>query len=181
MCDPVSAIGAGLSAAGQVAGFMGQQQATDAYNDSAKQNAINANLAATQQYTDEQRKTLADAKQTNQQGYQAAIQARQAVGAAKASVGSAGMDMSSLSVNSILSNLHNQEAQSEYAVQDRHDQEVAGYNSRTTGEEMQAQGRINSMPYKNSPSPLGLALGIGAGSFDAFSKSPKGRALFGGN
>lgn len=181
MCAPMTAISAGLSAAGGAASFMGQQQATDDYNATARQNAINANLATTQQYTDEQRKMTADAQQTNQQGYAAEMKARQAVGAAKASTGSAGLDMSSLSVNSILSDLHNQEAQNEYAVQDRHENEAVNYNSRTNAEQLQAQGRINTMPYKDGPSPLGAALSIGSSVFGAVAKSPKAQSWFGGN
>lgn len=180
MCDPLTMIGIGLSAAGQVASFAGQQAQTDSYNAAARQNAINASVAATQKYSDEGRKLQYEAKQTNQEGYDAAMKAREAAGMAKASAGSAGMDLRSLSVNSILSNIYNDEAAAGYAIQDRHDEAEAGFKSRTKAYEAEAQGRINSMPFKEGPSPLGLALGIATDAFGVASKSPKVKSYFGG-
>lgn len=163
MCDPVSAavIGTGLAIGKDVASFAGQQSQTNAYNAASGQNAINAGVAASRKYADEQSKTIADAKQTNQEGYAAVMKARQAKGTALASASTSGFDASSVSVNSILSGIENDEANSVYAVQDRHDNETTNYRSDTKAYEAEAQGRINSMPKKSGPSPLGLALAIG--------------------
>lgn len=169
----MTAISIGLSVAGNVAGFAGQQQQTDAYNAAAQQNAINAGSAATRKYSDEQRRISQEAKQTNQEGWDAVMKARQAKGTAVASAGTAGMDLSSLSVNSILSNIAFNEANSEYNIADRHDQEEAGYRSNVEAYKAEAQGRINSMPFKEGPSPLGLALGIATDAFGIAAKNPK--------
>lgn len=173
MCDPMTAIGIGLSAAGQVAGFAGQQQATDDYNASAKQNAINASVAATRQYQDEGFRYAADVKAANQEGYDAVMRARQAAGTAKASAGTSGLDLGSVSVQSILSDINNTESRSKSVIDDRRDESAYAYRGRTKSIEAQAQGRINSMPFKEGPSKLGLALGIASSAFGVASKNDK--------
>lgn len=175
----MTAISVGLSAASSAAGFAGQQSQTNSYNAAAKQNAINASVAATHQYEDEGRRLISDAKQTNNEGYQAIMKARQAKGTVMASAGTSGMDAGSLSVDSILAGISSDEANSGYAVASRHDDGEANYRSAGRGIEAQAQGRINSMPFKDGPSPLGMALSIGTDALGSISKSPTGKKWLG--
>lgn len=159
--------------AGQVAGFAGKQQEVDNYNAAAKQNAINANIAATNKYTDEGRRLQYESKEVNQEGYEAVMKARQAKGTAVASGVSSGIDVSSLSLNSIMSSIENDESRSADAVQTRHDANEDTFRARGRTYEAEAQGRINSMPFKEGPSPLGLVLGIATEGFNAFAKRSK--------
>lgn len=179
MCGPLAAIGFGLQAASQVAGFAGQQQATDDYNAAARQNAINASLAMTHKTEDEQRRYAYDTKNNISQAYDAIMKARQAKGTAIASAGTAGLDASSLSVDSILSNIGNQEAESVNNFQAKQDDMEDAYRSRTRGYYYEAMGRINSMPFKRGPSPLGLGLGIATAGFNTIQNSPTAKNWLG--
>jgi len=172
MCDPMTAIGVGLSAMGQMAGFQAEQQAVKAHNAAAKQNAINAGLAATRKYTDEGRVLAHEAKETNQEGFDAIMKARQAQGTGVASAGTAGMDLASGTVQAVLSDINRQEADTQYRVQDRHDRGKENYLSKVEQHKAEAQNRINSMPLKPKPSPIGMILGIAT---EAFGAIPKGR------
>lgn len=176
----MTAIAVGLQVAGSAAGFAGQQSAANKYNGVAQQNAINANVAASRKYSDEQRRLTSEARQANTEGYNAAIKAKQARGTVLASAGTSGMDAGSISVNSILSGIENDDANNQYAVQNRHDDDRTNYSSNVQAYQAEAQGRINSMPYKDGPSALGLALSIGSSVLGGVSKSPQGQSMMGG-
>jgi uncharacterized membrane protein len=163
MC--VAALGAVVSAIGAVAGYAGQVQQTNAYNEAAAQNAVNASLAAQRKYEDEGRSLVYDTKRNMQEGYDAEMKARQARGTAIASAGGSGLDISGITVGAILSDINQQNAINQGNVSAKQDDMIAGTKSRNRSYEAEAQGRINSMPFKATPSPLGLAInlaGIGA-------------------
>ena len=169
MCTPV--IGAVIGAAGQVASFAGQQQQTDAYNAAAMQNAQSASLAAANQYADEGRKMIYNTRQVQQEGFQAVMKGRQAVGTAEASAGASGIDASSLSLGPIINNLKAQTAQSVDNMQTKMDDINSVYTSESTTSQAQAQGRINSMPIKADPNPLSLGINIASDAVGAFKNS----------
>lgn len=179
MCDPMSAIGFGLSAASQVAGFAGQQEQTDAYNAAAQQNAINAGVAASNKYADEGRSFVYDSKKNMQEGYKAVMSGRKARGTAVASAGSAGIDGSSLTLGDILSDINQESAVNLDNIAAKQDDMKSAFRSRVKSYEAEAQGRINSMPYKEGPSPLALGLNIASAGFGAVKDSPKGKAWLG--
>jgi hypothetical protein len=180
MCTPLAAVGFGLQAIGQVAGFAGQSQATDEYNKTAAQNAVNASVAASHQYEDEGRKMVYNSKQIMQEGYKTTMESRRAKGTAIASAGSSGIDASSLSVESILASIDQDQALSEANTKTKMDDLDDQYKSNTTSEEAQAQGRINSMPFKKGPSPLGLAINIASGALDATTSTNWGKNMLTG-
>lgn len=179
MCDPMSAIGFGLQAAGMVAEHQGQQRQVDAHNAAAAQNAINASLAGQRQYEDEDRRLIYDNRMAMREGYQAVKQARQAQGTARASTGTAGFDMASVSVNNILSSLASEEGDARFTSVLRSKDLQAARDSRVRSHEAQAQGRINSMPMKQGPSGAALGLGIATAGFGAFKNSPTGKNWLG--
>lgn len=179
MCSPMAAIGFGLSAASQVAGFAGQQQATDEYNRTAAQNAVNAKVAAANAYGDEQLKYSYDSKKNAQEAYDAVMKARQAKGIVQASAGSAGFDASSLSVSDLVSEQSRAEARDHYNFLTKQEDMSNNYDSRTKSIKAQAEGRINSMPYKSGPSALALGIGIAKSGFDSFSTTQQGKTWLG--
>ncbi len=166
MCTPLAAIGAGLSIAGQAANFSAQSAATQAYNSSVLQNAQSAGLAETHKVEDYGRKMIYDARQTQQEGYNAVMKGRAAHGTALASSGSSGFDGSSYSINDILAGIDQQTAQSVDNVQTKMDDLKNTYLSSAKTAEAEAQGRINSMPMKAGPNPLSLVIGAGGAGVD---------------
>lgn len=172
-------LASGLSAIGQGASFIGQQNATNQYNAAAKQNAINASLAAQRQYEDEGRRYFYNNKQNLQQGFQTEMKARQARGTAVASAGTAGIDASSISVQSILNDIDQQQAANDGVLRDKQEDAESAFRSRVDSYEAQAQGRINSMPFKEGPSPLALGLGIADAGLDSFSSTKYGKNWLG--
>jgi hypothetical protein len=164
----MAAAGFAIQAAGAVANFSAQQSATDAYNQQVLVNARDASLAAQFKYEDEGRRMIYDARKTQQEGYGAVMKGRQALGTAIASAGSAGFDASSLSVGSILANEAQKTAQNMSNLQTEFDDLKDSYRSRTRSYEAEAQGRINSMPMKAGPSPLGLAINIAGAGLGAY-------------
>lgn len=150
-----------FSMVGAIANYANQVHQTEVYNAQAKQNAINASLAAQSQYQDNQKKFIYDSKELQQQGYQAEMKAKQAKGVAMASAGSSGIDASSLSVHDIIADLDQKNAVNLSNLSTKQDDKRDAYLSDNKTAYYQAQNRINSMPYKETPSPLGMILGIG--------------------
>lgn len=185
MCDPITATSIGLSMAGSVAQFAGQSQQTAQYNAAAKQNGINANVAAEHQFADEGRKYIYDMRELQQEGYAATMKGRQAVGTSIASAGASGFDASSFSVGDIISSENQKTAQSMDNIRTKQDDKGNALRSADDTIEAQTQGRINSMPGKAAPSALGLAIGLGSDIAGGLAKSPAGstwfNSTFGGN
>ena len=179
MCTPMAAIGFGLSAISSVAGYGQQVADTKAYNAQAAQNAANASIAATHKYEDEGRRTAYDVQRLQQEGYKQAMEARRVKGSAIASAGSSGIDISSLSVGSILSDIDQQEAINESNTQTKMDDRTEAYKGNVQSYEAEAQGRINSMPFKATPSPLGAILGIAQAGLDSTASTPTGKSWLG--
>jgi hypothetical protein len=175
----MSAIGFGLSAASQVAGFSAQQQQTDAYNAAARQNAINAGVAASNKYADEGRSYVYDSKKNMQEGMKAVFSGRKARGTAIASAGSAGIDGSSISLGDIVSDINNETALNLDNVAAKQDDMKHALVSNLKSYEAEARGRINSMPYKEGPSPFALGLNIASAGLGSVKDSPKGKAWLG--
>jgi hypothetical protein len=179
VCTIAAGIGFGLQAIGSIAGFAGQQSQTDAYNATARQNAINASVAATHKYEDEGRRFVYNSKKNMQEAYDVSIRDRQARATSLASAGTAGFDGSSLSLNAILADMDSQDARSMSKAQTKQDDLHDTYSSNVLTSQAEAQGRINSMPFKAGPSPLALGLGIAQSGFDSFSGTNYGKSVLG--
>lgn len=168
MCTMLAAAGFAIQAAGAVANFASQQSAADAANQQAMVNARDATLAAQYKYEDEGRRMIYDARRTQQEGYKATMAGRQAKGTAIASAGASGFDMSSLSVGAILANESQKMEQNLDSVRTEFEDIDAGYRSRVRSYQAEAQGRINSMPMRAGPNPLGLAINIAGAGLGAY-------------
>ena len=160
MCDPVSA----LMAAQSVVKFGQEKSATDAYNSQAAAAHRDAQMAAGYKYKDSQNKYNFDAKGTNQEGYKAALKARAELGSLQASAGASGIAAGSLTLDNLESMSRQVAAENEARVDLKRDDAKESLVGQLTGIESEAKQRINSMPFKAGPSPLGLAIGLaGAG------------------
>jgi hypothetical protein len=164
MCTVTAALAAGQA----VVGFVGQQQAANAQNATAAAAHQSASLAAQRQYEDEQRRYRFDAKATQMEGYDAVMRGRQAASTVAASAGASGFDMGSLSVSSILAAEAQKTAANIAKVDAKQEDLKTSYEAKVDSYEAQAQGRINSMPFKAGPNPLGLAINLAGAAYQGY-------------
>jgi hypothetical protein len=155
---------AAVGAASAVVQFAGQQQATKEYNDQAAAAHRDAGIAASAKYGDLQRKYNYDAKATNQEGYKAALKARSELGTLKASAGAAGVAGGSATLENLIGMSNQVEAENEARVQAKREDSYMSFVSSGKTIEAEAAQRINSMPFKAGPNPLGLAIGLASAS-----------------
>lgn len=168
MCELTAA----LAAASAVAGYIGQVQQTNAYNTTAAAAHRNAGLAATRKYEAEQQNTIAEARAARQQGYDAAMAARESQAVAKASAGSSGLDLSSLSVDDIVNAERQKAAINADRIQNRIEDSKSEYFFNTEAYEQEAQSRIDATPFQATPSPLGLAIDLVSAGYSGYKRNP---------
>ena len=154
MCTPMAAIAAASSAVQ----FMGQVQATNEHNAQAAAAHRDARIAAANKYGDIQRKYNYDAKATNQEGYRAAMKARSEQGTLVASAGGAGVAGGSLTLDNLIAMSQQVGAENEARVQTKREDASEAFIGQGQSIRAEAQQRINSMPFKQGPNPLGLAI-----------------------
>ena len=166
MCDPASAV----MAASAVAGAAGQQQQADAANQAAMTNGRNANLSAQNTYDAEARRTIYDAKSAQKEGYDATLRGRASAATGIASSGDSGFQGNSL--EDLVSAEQQKIATNESKTRLKQEDITQVYIDKTKAAQMQAQGRIDSMPMKSGASPLGLAIGLAGAAAQGNKNNP---------
>lgn len=156
MCTLMAAV----AAAGSAVQFMGQVQATNAYNAQAAAAHRDAGIAASNKYGDIQRRYEYDAKATNQEGYKAALKGRSEAATGIASAGSAGISGGSITLQNLEAMSRQMAAENEARVQTKREDLRESFIGQGQSIQSEAQGRINSMPFKAGPNPLGLAISL---------------------
>jgi len=149
-----------LGIASSVASFAAEAQATKAHNAAVAQAHHDARLAAANKYTDEGRRFRYDAKALRREGYKAVNAGREALATARASAGSSGIASSSLSLRAILNNEKRKIGDNIATNNDKMEDMRTTYIGRVETYKNEAQARINSMPFKEGPNPLGLFINI---------------------
>jgi hypothetical protein len=167
MCTIAGAIGA----IGAVAQFAGQKQATDDYNAQAAAAHRDAEIAATNKYKDLDTKYVYNAKSLNQEGYNAALKAREEIATGVASAGSSGVDASSITLQNLVNSTKTQAATNESNIQSKRDDNKDTLIANDASVQAEAQQRINSIPFKRGPNPLSLMLGIATSAANAGQQS----------
>jgi hypothetical protein len=151
---------AAIGAASAAVQFAGQAQATNAYNAQAAAAHRDARIAAVNKYGDIQRRYNYDAKANNQEGYKAAMKGRSEMATGIASAGSAGIAGGSITLDNLISMSRQTAAENEARVQTKRDDMRETFLGQGQSIQAEAQGRINSMPFKPGPNPLGLAINL---------------------
>lgn len=167
---------AALGAASSVVKFAGQQQATDAYNAQAAAAHRDAGIAASNKYADEQRRMIYDARSNQQKGYQAALKGRAAVATGTASSGAAGIAAGSMTLDQLIAASKQQAAQNEQNIQSKHEDLTESFRGKVKTYEAEAQQRINSMPFKEGPNPLGLMVNLAGAAAGGMNQTNPGWA-----
>lgn len=168
MCTLMAALGAASSAVS----FMGQVQATNAYNAQAAAAHRDARLAATYKYADEQRRMIYNQKNLNQQGYQAAMKGREVTAQGIASAGATGVAGGSVTLDSLIASSLQQTAENEARIQTKREDLGESFRGAVKTQEAEAQQRINSMPFKQGPNPLGLMINIAGAGLQGYNVNP---------
>ncbi|WP_316172970.1 hypothetical protein [Bradyrhizobium sp. SZCCHNRI2049] len=153
--------GMALGVIGAIGQYAAQKQATDDYNAQAAAAHRDAQYAATLKYKDLDSKYIYDNKALQQQGYKSALNNRESIATGVASSGAMGIDPGSITIGNLVAQNKQQEAQNESNLQDKMDDARAQRDGQMQSVQAEAQQRINSVPFKREPSPLGAILGIG--------------------
>jgi hypothetical protein len=177
MCGAAAAIGPAMSIAGTAISAVGEKGKYDAqvadianYNNQVYENAINANRAASQKYGDEGYRYTYNMRDLQQQGYKSAMEGRRATGTAIASAGSSGVYGSSASVENILGDIDQQQAENLNRIKTKQDDSTQSFINNTKSIETEAKNRQNSMRYKQYPQDM-TGLSIASGIFGAIGKA----------
>lgn len=126
-----------------IVGAVGSIAQAQAQNAAAAANAQAASLAAQRKYDDLQRKYVYNARDTQQQGYKAAMDARDSAATAVASAGSSGVG--GISVSNIFAAINQIGAENEARVRTKQDDLETSYKSEVDTAEAEARGRIASV------------------------------------
>lgn len=130
-----------------VVGAVGAIAQANAQNQAAASNAQSASLAAQRKYDDLQRRFVYNSRATQQEGYSAAMKARESAGTAVASAGSSGVG--GVSIASVLANINQEGAENQARVRTKQDDLKASYTSQVDSVEAEARSRIASVQPAN--------------------------------
>lgn len=170
MCFAAAAlIPSALSAVGSVAQFSEQSAAVKEENAMRAVARRDASLAAQRQYEDAGKKLIYDSRAAQQEGYRAEMKARSAASVARASTGTSGLSLGdSYSVDDILSAINQENAMNQDIIKTKQDELKDTYKNTVDSAEAQAKQRINSLPDKKGPSPLGLVINLAGTAFQGY-------------
>lgn len=160
--------GMALGAIGAIAQYEGQKKAVDDYNAQAAAAHRDAEIAATNKYKDIDTKYVYDSKSLNQQGYKAALQARETAATGIASSGSMGIDPGSITIENLVAQNSQQAAQNESNIQAKREDALTQLQGQGQSIQAEAQERIDATPFKAQPSPMGAILGIATSAVKGF-------------
>lgn len=158
MCLPMLAAAGPLQILSGAVSAMGAIAQANEQNAAAAANAQSANLAAQSKYDDLQRRSVYNARATQQEGYKATMDAREAAGTATASAGSSGVG--GVSISNIIASINQQGAENNARVRTKMDDLQDSYRSEVKTVQAEARNRIASVRPANG---LNTGLGIISG------------------
>jgi len=161
-------LSAGTSAASAGLKFIGDSQATSAYNANALAAQNEARLATVRKYGDLQTKYNYDMRATNQEGYKVALKAREEGASGVSSAGSAGIAGGSLTLDNLIAQTRQQAAQNEANVQAKRDDMTESLRAGVASTEAEGKQRISQTPLKVEPSILGLGINMASAGLSGY-------------
>jgi len=156
-----------MSAGSAVMGFGAQQSEYEAQQQNYKNNRIEANRAAVDQYASTQNRQLQEAKASSQDLQDLNREALQGRATANVAAGEAGV--TGLSVDALINDYYGQEGRQERTLSNNYQMTIDGLRDEMTGTQRQAEGRINSVPQGQKPSFASTAINILGGGLNAIS------------
>lgn len=155
-----------MSAVSSVAGFMGQQQQYEAQQQQYKNNRIEANRAAVDNYASTQNRMLQDQKAASQELQQLNVDALKGRATAETAAGEAGV--TGLSVDALVADYYGQEGRFERTLDNNLQMNADYLQGEMTATSHQTAGRINSVSQGQKPSFMDAGIRILGGAVDAF-------------
>jgi hypothetical protein len=166
MCDIISMIGFGLSAASTAAGFVEAQNQAAAQNAMVRQNQEAAQENLRREYAATQTRQIQEEDAAAVQKQDISREARAARATAMTSAGESGV--TGLSVDALLADIYGKEATAKDRISMNTGFTTQQLTAEMDGLKAKAKDRINSMPWANSPSPFAAALKIGGAGLGAY-------------
>jgi hypothetical protein len=163
-----------LSAAGTVAGFVGQSQQAEAQQEYYKNNRDAANKAAVNTYAANQNRALQERKAASQETQQLQTDAVRARSTAEVAAGEAGV--SGLSVDALIGDYYGQQGRYERTLDNNYQMQADYLRGEMDATQAQAEGRINSVQQGQKPSFADAAIRILGGGLDAYGGYQRAKA-----
>ncbi|MGJ0391898.1 MAG: virion core protein, T7 gp14 family [Methylocystis sp.] len=163
MCGPsllTAGASAGLGVLGAIGRHNAEQDAANRNNYQVLVNARDAGIIASQNYADQGRAFIYDARSAQQEAQRAVTQGRASVGSGLASAGTSGFTGSSLTVGNVLASAEQGIAQDEANYALKVDDLKDAYRTRTRDVQLKTQNQINSMAMQSGSSGSALGLNI---------------------
>lgn len=170
MCTIMAALGAALSGVQSIAGFAGQSQAADAANAQAAAAHRDALISYQNKVGDLQRQYIYNERAAQQKGYAATLKGRAAAATGLASSGSAGVGANSITLEQLMNDERQVTAENLNRVRSQQEDLKDQYIGQSISAQYDAQGRINSVPFRMGPNPASLGLQLAAGGINAFNQ-----------
>jgi hypothetical protein len=136
-------------------------------------------MAANNQYADIDRSYIYDTTKDRMEAYDTVMDARRAAGSVRASGGSAGFDAGSATLTDILSEYDREAGETDARFGLKLDDRTSARKSNVESVRAEAEGRINSMPFKKGPNPLALGLGIANSALGSVKGTKQGKIWMG--
>ncbi len=168
MCAIAAAIAQfALSAVGSVMGYQSEQAEYERQQQMYKNNRIEANRAAADNYASTQNRMLQDQKAASQELQSTEIDAMKARSTAEVAAGEAGV--TGLSVDALVADYYGQQGRYERTLANNTQMQADYLTGEMTATKHQTQGRIDSVDQGQKPSFAGAAIRILGGAVDAYS------------
>ncbi len=155
-----------MTAGSAVMGYQADQAQYEAQQQNYKNNRIEANQAAVNQYAASQNRQLQEAKAASADLQDLNREALQARSTARMAAGEAGV--TGLSVDALIADYYGQEGRQERTLSNNYQMNADYLRGEMEGIQSQAEGRINSVDQGQKPSFAGAAIRILGGGLDAY-------------
>lgn len=150
----------GMQALGSIHAHNAERDATNRWNQSVALNAQRAGIGASNQYADQGRSFVYEARSAQQEAQQAVMAGRAAQGTGLASAGSSGFTGSSLTVGGVMAEEARRIAENEQSFGLKMEDLRSAYKSQGKKAQAEAQDNINKVSYQSGPSGTALGLNI---------------------
>lgn len=168
MCTPALMVGLAISSAQAVIGYQAESAAADVQNEMYRQNALNANQSAINQYNDVALRRSQEQEAAGQKKIETARDARAAAAETTVSAGTAGV--SGLSVQGLLQEIMGREGTANASIDRNLQMTEQQLTNQMKGIEAETTNRINSVQRAPKPSFLNAGLQIGASALGAYNQ-----------
>ena len=170
MCDPITLMTIGVSIAGSMVQYQGQQDSYDAQMARVKANADNANAATRTNMNNINTRAQQEGLAANQKKFESGLDTRAAVATAVTAAGEG--NVSGMSVNAVLGDFYGKQGRFDAAVDTNQDFSRSYLAGEMDAASAQGQNQINSMPLPEAPNPAAMLVDIFGSAVSGYASRP---------